>query len=95
MKQSIVLFLAALAISAHCRPPAVCTPGATRCVGNIAEICDADGGYQTLADCDAVSTQSDASFICAWVEETTSEEPVRGHTCVTAEGDAGGEGAGR
>jgi hypothetical protein len=62
--------------------------GATRCSDNVVEICDADGSYHELADCDLVSEQSGAPFICAFVDETTDDGRVTGHTCVPA-GDAG------
>lgn len=72
----------------NCRPAGDCTPGATRCSGNIAEICDADGSYHELADCDLVSKQSGAPFVCAFIDETTEDGHLIGHTCVPAE-DAG------
>lgn len=93
MKTALVGVLAALCLGAHCFPKDGCVPGATRCVRNAAEICDADGAYHMLADCDVVTEQSGAPFTCAFVDETGTEEPVSGHTCMPADvGGAGGEG---
>ncbi|MBU8900633.1 hypothetical protein KRR26_33990 [Corallococcus sp. M34] len=57
---------------------------ATRCAGNVAQICNADGSWQVLVDCDAVSNNSGAAFTCAYV----NEEDAAGYTCVPADSDA-------
>ena len=53
--------------------PSTAASGATRCASNTAEICDADGSYHELADCDVVSERSGAPFVCAFVDETTED----------------------
>lgn len=78
---------------ASCRPPDGCTPTTTRCVGQVAELCDADENYQELMDCDEVSAQSGAPFVCGWVDEETADGHVRGHTCVPASAAGGAGGA--
>ena len=60
MRALIFSALAALCLGAHCRPIDGCIRGATRCTSNAAEICDADGSYHELADCDDVSERSGA-----------------------------------
>ena len=93
MKILALTALAAICLGAHCRPTDGCLLGATRCTGNTAEICDADGSYHELADCDVVSEQSHASFVCAYVDEVTEDGHITGHTCVPAsEADAAGGG---
>lgn len=90
------LFFSALAVAclgAHCRPIDGCVRGATRCTGNTAEICDADGSYHELADCDYVSERSGAPFVCAFVDEETEDGRITGHTCVPSD-DAGGASGG-
>ena len=79
-------------LGAHCRPIDGCALGATRCSGNVAQICDADGSYHELADCDLVTELSGAPFVCAFVDEETEDGRVTGHTCVPESegGDSGG-----
>lgn len=69
---------------AHCRPPDGCARTETRCVANVAQICDANGYWTVLADCNLVSTQSRERFACAFVDEETEEGRVTGHTCLPA-----------
>jgi hypothetical protein len=88
MRALIFSALAVLCLGAHCRPIDSCELGATRCAGNTAEICDADGSYHELADCDDVSERSGATFVCAYVDETTEDGHITGHTCVPATADA-------
>ena len=93
MRAIIFSALAALCLGAHCRPIDGCLRGATRCSGNTAKICDADGIYHELADCDDVSERSGAPFVCAFVDEETEDGHITGHTCVPAsDGDASGGG---
>jgi hypothetical protein len=68
-----ILFLLVL-VAASCAPECP-TRGATRCEGNTAEICDADGRWQRFIDC----TELGMDWVCA---------PLEGdHTCVPG-GDA-------
>jgi hypothetical protein len=93
MKSCAIASVFVACFLAHCRPTDGCVPGATRCSDNVAEICDADGSYHELADCDLVSEQSGAPFVCAFVDETTEDGRITGHTCVPAD-DAGAAGGG-
>jgi hypothetical protein len=95
MKSCAIASVFAACFFAHCRPTDGCTPGATRCSGNVAEICDADGSYHELADCDLVSEQSGAPFACAFVDETTEDGRITGHTCVPAADAAAAGGSDR
>jgi hypothetical protein len=88
MKSCAIASIVATAIAAYClvdcRSFDGCVPGETRCVGPIAEICDADGRYHELADCDRVSRQSGSAFTCAAVDVTIGGSRIMGHTCVPA-----------
>jgi len=95
MKSCAIASVFAACFFAHCRPSDDCVLGATRCSGNVAEICDADGSYHELADCDLVSEQSGAPFVCAFVDETTEDGRVTGHTCVPAADAAAAGGSDR
>ena len=77
---------------AHCRPPDGCTRTETRCVGNIAQICDANAYWTVLADCNLVSAQSAERFVCDFVDEGTEDGRITGHTCMPA-GQAQDEGS--
>lgn len=81
---SIVAAVIAAFVLMHCRPIDGCTPESTRCVGPIAEICDADGRFHELADCRRVSEQSGGTFVCAAVDVTIGDGRIMGHTCVPA-----------
>jgi hypothetical protein len=94
-KALLLTALAVACLGAHCRPIDSCALGATRCAGNTAEICDADGSYHELADCDDVSERSGAPFVCAYVEETTEDGRVTGHTCVPSSDTDAAAGGGR
>ena len=92
MKLALLLPLIATVVVAGCRPPE-CQPNTTRCTNNHAELCDADGYYYELMDCDQVSRQSGAPFACSYVDEETEDGQVVGHTCIPADevADAGGD----
>ncbi|ATB45962.1 hypothetical protein [Corallococcus macrosporus] len=87
MKTLLLTSLLATALLTRCRAPDGCAPVSTRCAGNVAEICNGDGNWQVLADCDAVSEHSSAAFTCTYV----NEEGVSGHTCLPNTVDAGAE----
>jgi hypothetical protein len=84
MKKLLPAALALGSLGAHCRSADGCEPGATRCRDNVAELCDANGNYHELADCEDVSERSGAPFVCAYVDETTEDGRITGHTCVSA-----------
>jgi hypothetical protein len=95
MKALALTALTVVCLGAHCRPIDGCGLGATRCTGNTAEICDADGSYHELADCDEVSARSGAPFVCAFVDETTDDGHITGHNCVPASDADAAAGGGR
>lgn len=86
MKGFAITAVVAAGLLAHCQPGPGCVRGATRCSGNLAELCDADGSYQPLADCSLVSAQTGSPYVCAFVDAPTVDGPVTGHTCVPAPG---------
>jgi hypothetical protein len=86
MQQTAIL-LAALAV-ASCRPTDGCTPAESRCTGQTAEVCDSNGRWQTLADCDRVSEQSGAAFVCG--ATSLPEGGAPGYTCLPDSGIGGG-----
>ena len=45
-----------------------CTPEATQCRGNVAEICLSDGHWDVNMDCDRVTENSGLQFVCCPVE---------------------------
>ena len=49
----------------------------------------------TIADCDDVSERSGAPFVCAYVDETTEDGHITGHTCVPASEADAAAGGGR
>lgn len=88
MKYLVPITLSAARLAAHCRPIDGCLQGATRCFSSAAQICNAHGRYQPLANCDLVSKHSGAPFVCSWVNEQVDDDPIAGHTCVPAQGDS-------
>ena len=90
----ILIFLVSVLSLIGCRPPDGCASRSTRCVGNVAEVCDADQYFHELMDCDQVSAQSRERFVCGYVEEGTADGVVRGHTCLPARSSNGGAGGG-
>ncbi len=89
MKIVAIAPVALAAALAHCPRAAPCAPLETRCASNVAEICDADGDWHELVDCDLVSEQSEEGFVCAYVDESTDDDRVTGHTCVPDIADGG------
>jgi len=55
---------------------AVCTSQATRCSGNVTEICDSRGHWRVLMDCDEVD--GDQDFSC----QETVVDGEAAHTCL-------------
>lgn len=74
----------ALLFLVHCRPSDGCVPLSTRCDGNVAQLCDAEGSWQDTIDCDSVMGEGGAIFVCQFVSDTNSDGDVIGHTCVPA-----------
>lgn len=87
MKNGMGILILVLATAA-CRTLAVrdeCPMGETRCDGEVAQICDANGQWQTLLDCNRVSELNRAAFACApIVVEDDEVGRLPGHTCVPA-----------
>ena len=49
----------------RCLPPASgCTPLATQCTGNVAEICDSEQRWGTYMDCTQIGQQSGGTWVC-------------------------------
>jgi len=70
----LVLALAISGISCS-----VCTAEQTRCVGNVAEICDSRGHWRQMQDCDEVDgLEENMVFTC----QTTIDEGETAHTCL-------------
>ena len=90
MKQAVLLLFLLMAMPG-CRQPDNCVPKSTRCAGNVAELCNANRNWQTQLDCDRVTKQSGAAFVCVDVNEQTEDGLVQGHTCSPA-GVAGAAG---
>jgi hypothetical protein len=72
----VFLCIAALGITACPRP--VCSTLATRCDGEVAQICGSDGQWQRVADCDAVERTSGGEWSC----QPTLSDGVEVHACV-------------
>jgi hypothetical protein len=75
---------AAFLFLAHCRPSDGCAPLSTRCDGNVAQLCDANGSWQDSVDCSTVTSDDGAAFTCQFVSTPTPDGEVTGHTCVRA-----------
>lgn len=41
----------------NCPSPAVCTHLETRCADDVAQLCDADGHWQTVMDCTVITPE--------------------------------------
>ena len=91
----VILLAAVLVAAVGCRTPgaARCPVGETRCEGEVAQICDPGGQWQTLADCERVSELNRAPFTCQPILIEDGEVGrLEGHTCMPAGGvraDAG------
>ena len=72
--------------------PSMAASGRGAASSNTAEICDADGSYHELADCDDVSERSSAPFVCAYVDETTEDGHITGHLRAASDDAAAGGG---
>jgi hypothetical protein len=68
-------------------PPDGCTPTATRCVGQRAEICDGATRWSLDMDCSEVSAQSGGSWVCCAFD---AGDGLTEHTCLPAADCHGG-----
>ena len=64
-------------IASGCPAP-VCPTLATRCQGNAVEICDSDGQWRDVLDCDEVAASSGGRWECS----TTREDGEEVNTCL-------------
>ena len=81
-----------LLVATSCRPTDGCTPAESRCTGQSAEICDSNGRWQTLADCDVVSEQSGAAFVCGYTPLVVGSAGAGGYTCLPKDSESEGAG---
>lgn len=90
-----IMLAAVLVAAIGCRTPgaARCPVGETRCEGEVAQICDPGGQWQTLLDCNRVSELNRALFACGPILIEDGEVGrLEGHACFPAGGirpDAG------
>ena len=58
-----------------------CDPGASRCTGNVVEVCNAKREWRSLADCGELSRLARRPLVCAFV---TADDAgvVEGDTCI-------------
>lgn len=73
MKIACMILVVLVTLLSAC---SVCTSEQTRCVGNVAEICDSRGHWRNFMDCDEVAGES--PFTC----QTTIDEGEAAHTCL-------------
>jgi hypothetical protein len=79
----VVAALAALTLTNGCRLHDGCPPLASRCNGNVAELCDPDGDWIVIADCDAISPQPGARWACvAPTSSAAIDAGLDGATCL-------------
>lgn len=88
MRKGMEILMVAVLATAACRTLQIrdeCPMGETRCEDEVAQICDANGSWQTLLACGRVSALNRAAFICApVVVEDDEVGRLPGHTCVPA-----------
>jgi hypothetical protein len=77
MTRTIAITL--LVLAAGCPAP-VCPTLATRCDGQVAQVCDADGQWQEVADCSTLWETSGGEWTC----EPTTSDGVEVHACLPA-----------
>src|SRR5207244_5555546 len=78
---SVVSVLAALLLCSGCRHDG-CEPLASRCDGHVAELCDADRDWIVVADCDEVSRQTGATWVCVTPAPGQVDAGIDGATCL-------------
>lgn len=62
-------------------PTPVCPVLATRCTGQVVELCGSDGQWQTVVDCDEVARTSGGEWTCG----ETREDGEEINTCLPTE----------
>ena len=63
---------------------AECETNDTRCQGNVAQICDGDGDWAELMDCDEVVGEPEVEWRCCGFESESYPEEIL-HGCLPAE----------
>ena len=58
-----------------------CDEGASRCTGNVVEVCDTEREWRALADCGELSRLARRPLVCAFVT-TDDAGVVDGDTCI-------------
>lgn len=74
--------LAALVLPGGCHLHDGCRPLASRCDGNVAQLCDPDGAWIVVADCEAVSRQTGEPWECVESVPLDGDAGVDGATCL-------------
>jgi len=76
-----LMVMACLVALAGCGATGPCEAGASRCAGNVVEVCDATGEWKALADCGELSRLARRPLVCAYV---TADDAgvVEGDTCI-------------
>jgi hypothetical protein len=82
MKKPFLIVLAVLAVGCDPRRTQECPPTTTRCVDNRVELCDAEGRWLVVADCDQLSRMSDLGWVCSAVPFLVDGGVVDDHSCV-------------
>jgi hypothetical protein len=84
---SKLLFAVALACatSAACRSADECRPaGATRCHGDVAQVCESTGEWTHVLDCRELGRSFGESWACTSTPYVTERGVEETHTCVPA-----------
>jgi hypothetical protein len=58
-----------------------CDAGASRCTGNVVEVCDAKREWRALADCGELSRLARRPLVCAFVAADDAGV-IEGDTCI-------------
>jgi len=75
----IVCFGSLIAAVLGCEPDPECTAETTQCSDNAAEICDADGLWLEIADCDETESADGLPWTCCFVPDAGV------HACLPAD----------
>ena len=82
MMKLFLIALPVLAVGCEPRRSQDCHPTTTRCVDNLVELCDAEGQWLVVADCDQLSRMSGTGWVCTPVPFVTDGGVVDEHSCV-------------
>lgn len=80
MRVAAFVLLGLLLGGAAC-PNDNCTPAATRCYLNRAQICGSDRNWRLLADCEDLGATT-VDWACCWQGGDPGEGVPEGHTCL-------------